>query len=344
MMFTRRFTVILASAALMVAAGLGVWWLRHRNGGSSAPADSSSSHQQSTIHHPEAPPNHPVVARILKDGPTMPYLKFNYLIKEIPTNLAPHDIDALCSFISGPQPQGFQDGEWGSLVNDIEEALTVQTTPSEKVARTLSAIYRDETKSQLQRDYALQHIGGFAIFLVHTGGKQSGKQKAESGNSSSPQSPISNIQSLLLSELRHATATPANPWAGTALNLLDGILRAAASRGTEVPGLSAESLASLALPMAQNPVYPLNTRLPALQLIGRHRAPQAAPLARQLLADPASPIMLVQASAAVLAQCGTPDDLPLLEQHLNTATPHTRPALAEAAKTLKAKAPCSGGL
>ena len=82
----------------------------------------------------------------------------------------------------------------------------------------------------------------------------------------------------------------------------------------------------------------------ALQLIGRHRAPQAAPLARQLLADPASPIMLVQASAAVLAQCGTPDDLPHLEKQLNTGTPHTRPALAEAPKTLKAKAPCSGGL
>lgn len=336
-MFTRRFIVITAAAAVLVAAGLGVWALRHHSSSASA---SSSRHFRVSA-SPHLPP-HPVVARIVKDGPTMPYLKFNYLIKEIPTDLAEHDLDALIAFISAPQPATFQDSEWGSLVNDIEEALTVQTVPSEKVARALSAIYRDETRIQLQRDYALQHIGGFAIFLVLTEGKQSGPREVESGNpdtSPSQHFSVSAFQHLpfAIGELKHATIDPTKAWAGTAINLLDGILRAAESRALTVPDLTPESLTALALPIAENPALPLNSRLPALQLIGRHRTPQAAPLARRILADPAASLMLIQASAAILAQCGGHDDLPLLQQHLAAATPHTAPALAEAARAIKAE-------
>ncbi len=319
----------LASALLLLgAAGFGVWsWL-------GTPTSVISSNPKSPIPKPQSsPPNHPIVARIVKDGPTMLYLKFNYLIKEIPTDLAAHDIDALIAFISGPQPAAFQDAEWGSLVNDIEEILTVQTIPSEKVARALSAIYRDEKRIQLQRDYALQHIGGFAIYLIHTGARDSSRPSSSPSTVSNPQSSIFNH---LLAELKSATSDPAKPWAGTALNLLDGILRAADSRAIQVPGLASESLSALALPIAENPALPLNSRLPALQLIGRHRAPQAAPLARRLLADPDSSLMLVQASAAILAQCGGNDDLPLLQKQLATATPHTRPALDYAIKSLSA--------
>jgi hypothetical protein len=60
---------------------------------------------------------------------------------------------------------------------------------------------------------------------------------------------------------------------------------------------------------------------PSLQVIGRHRAPQAAPLARRLLGEPASSVMLIQASAAILAQCGGNNDLPLLQKQLATAPP-----------------------
>jgi hypothetical protein len=44
--------------------------------------------------------------------------------------------------------------------------------------------------------------------------------------------------------------------------------------------------------------------------------------------------MLIQASAAILAQCGGNDDLPLLQKQLASATPHTRPALDHAIKSL----------
>lgn len=316
-------------AALALAGGVANWMWSGKS-----PASTASSKPQAPISKFQAPlPPHPVVARILRDGPTTPYLKFNYLIKEIPTDLAAHDIDALIAFITAPQPAAFQDAEWGSLVNDIEEILTVQTVPSEKVARALSAIYRDEKRIQLQRDYALQHIGGFAIYLIHTGAR-------DSSHSSSYLSPVINPQSsifnYLLTELKSATSDPAKPWAGTALNLLDGILRAADSRAIQVSGLTSESLSALALPIAGNPALPLNSRLPALQLIGRHRAPQAAPLARRLLADPDSSLMLIQASAAILAQCGGDGDLPLLQKQLATATPHTRPALDYAIKSLSA--------
>jgi hypothetical protein len=335
-MKSSKSTLALASALLLGAAGLGVWWnLR-------TPTSVISSNPKSPIPKPQSySPNHPIVARIVKDGPTMPYLKFNYLIKEIPTDLAAHDLDALIAFISAPQPTAFQDAEWGSLVNDIEEILTVQTIPNEKVARALSAIYRDEKRIQLQRDYALQHIGGFAMYLVHTSANNqiSTVPNRQLSIPSSTQSPISNFQSLLLADLRHATSDPTKPWAGTALNLLDGILRAADSRAVQVPGLTSESLSALAQPIAENPALPLNSRLPALQLIGRHRAPQAAPLARRLLADPDSSLMLIQASAAILAQCGGNVDLPLLQKQLTAATPHTRPALDHAIKSLTTSSP-----
>lgn len=327
-MKSSKATITLASSLLLGVAGLGVWW----KFAPSAPI--TSSNPKSPISNPQSTlPNNPVIARILKDGPAMPYLKFNYLIKEIPTDLAAHDIDALIAFISAPQPKAFQDAEWGSLVNDIEESLTVQTVPSEKVARALNSIYRDEKRIQLQRDYALQHIGGFAIYLIHTGAQYSSRPSSIPSTVSNPQSEIFNH---LLAELKSATTDPTKPWAGTALNLLDGILRAADSRAVQVPGLTTESLTVLALPIAENPVLPLNSRLPALQLIGRHRAPQAAPLARRLLADPNSSLMLIQASAAILAQCGSNDDLPLLQKQLAVATPHTRPALDHAIKSLTA--------
>lgn len=312
-------TAILAAAAVLVAGGLGVGLSWHLRKGGSA---SDSRTLETENPKPETrPPLHPAVARIVGEGPSMPYLKFNYLIKEIPTDLAEHDIAALLDLVSGPAPAAFRETEWGSLANDIEEALTVQTRPSAAVARGLRNIYRDESRPRIQRDYALQHIGGFAIFLVRT-------------QSEPMPEPARGILDSLLADLRHAVSDPSNPWAGTSLNLLDGILRAAESRSIAVRDLDPAALVALALPIAGNPALPLNSRLPALQMIGRHRVPEAAPLARNLLSDPAASVMLVQASAAILARCGTEADLPLLRRMAAAAGPHTRPALDNAIRTL----------
>jgi hypothetical protein len=261
----------------------------------------------------------------------MPYLKFNYLIKELPLNLAEHDIQALIGFISGPRPSAFQEAEWGSLVNDIEENLTVQTVPSPQVADALIAIYRDETKIQMQRDYALQHIGGFLIYLIHT----QGAPTTAGPSSSSTQSQISNLQSLLLSELKSAATDASKPWTGTALNLLDGCLRAADYRTVEIPGLNADTLVALALPVARDPAAPLNARLPALQLAARRGSPAARDLAREILSSPDPGVMLTQSASAVLARLGTPEDLPLLQTASSSATRHTSPALNEAIRAIE---------
>lgn len=249
----------------------------------------------------------------------MPYLKFNYLIKELPLNLAPHDIDALIGFISAPRPPKFQEAEWGSLVNDIEECLTVQTLPSGKVAQALIAIYRDESKIQMQRDYALQHVGGFAIYLVHTGAV------------SSPLLP------RLTDELKQAASDGSKPWSGTAFNLLDGLLRAAEYRSVEVPGLNADRLVEMALPIARDPSTPLNARLPALQVAARHNSPAARDLAREILSSPDSSLMLVQCASATLARLGTAEDLPLLQTASASAGRHTAPALNEAIHSIQSR-------
>jgi hypothetical protein len=333
-------------AALALAAGVACWvWLQPSQG-------PISSHPHSAIPNPKSLPLLPVVEKIVREGPQIPYLKFNFLIKELPLDLTPQDIDALIAFISGPKPPAFQDGEWGSLVNDIEECLTVQTVPSEKVAHALIAIYRDESKIQMQRDYALQHIGGFLIYLIHTSPQNSEIQNQQSsiGNpspssihdpqsttqdpSSSPQSPIPNLQSLLLSELKTAASDTTKPWSGTALNLLDGSLRAADYRTVDVPGLNAEILSSLAIPAARNTSAPLNARIPGLQVAARLNSSEALDLARSIIADPASPILLVQAAAATISQLGSSEDLALLTNRLSANEKHARSALNQAIQKL----------
>lgn len=273
-----------------------------------------------------------VVSQILKEGPSMPYLKFNYLIKELPIDLGDHDLKALIEFISGPKPTGFQDAEWGSLVNDIEKAITLQTVPNPLVAEGLIAIYRDESKIQMQRDYALQHIGGFAMYLVQA--------EATSSDVSSPskiesrQSPIFN---LLLSELTSAAGQTDKPWSGTALNLLDGLLRHAEYRNINLPDLTSQSLLELALPIARDPSATLNARLPALQVAARHESPVARELAREILSAPSADLMLVQSASAALARIGTSEDLPLLQAASASATRHTSSALKEAIRSIQTR-------
>lgn len=258
----------------------------------------------------------PVVSRIVTEGPAIPYLKFNYIIKEIPTDLAAHDIDALLGFITAPRPVAFSDIEWGSLTNDIQEALSVQSQPSEKVARTFIATFRDENRIQLMRDYALQHIGGYAIYLVHTAHTREGE--------------LPTFFNDLSGELLTAAKDSKKPWSGTAMNLLDGLYRASEYRSVTVPGVDSESLTAIAIPLAGNPEAPLNARLPALQLASRHDAPEALVMARSILADTASPLMLVQSAAAVLGAQGTRKDLATLESLRTTGRPHIQTALSEA--------------
>lgn len=253
----------------------------------------------------------------------MPYLKLNYVIKELPTNLAQHDIDALLVLIMAPRPPAFQDGEWGSLTNDIQEALSVQIVPSQKVCEALIATYRDETRIQLMRDYSLQHIGGFAIYLIHTRDTRGGT--------------LPPFFYALVAELKAAASDSSKPWCGTSLNLLDGLLRAAEYRSVEIDGVTADALVALAVPVASNPAAPLNARLPALQLAARHDSPAARDLAREILSSPEPGLMLVQSASAVLARLGTAEDLSILQAASTASTRHTAPALNEAIRSVQAR-------
>lgn len=307
------FQRLILPAAAMAAAG--AWFWHQGTVRSSAVSQPAPQVQAETL------PLHPVVKRVVEEGPTMPYLKFNYLIKEIPTNLAAQDIGALVAMISGPQPAVFGDGEWGSLVNDMEEALTVQSEPSPRVAEALIAIHRDEARGQMQRDYALQHIGGFAIYLVHTRETRQGVLPAFFPD--------------LVGELKAAVADPMQPWAGTAINLLDGVLRAAEYRGVELTELDAGELMSLARPVIAREEAPLNARIPALQLATRRDFPSALEEARNILADPEANLMLAQTAAAVVGARGDKTDLPLLETLQSRRRPHLQAALREAADRLR---------
>ena len=317
---SRRPSVLVLTTTLLVLGGLGVAWKLTNDSGPEAPHAAPSN----------APPTNPpplrsVVSSIIHDGPSLPYLKFNFLIKDLPTDLLPHEIDALIAFIESPShPSQFTPMQWGSLVNDIEEALTVQSVPSPAVADALIRIARDPARSQIQRDYALQHIGGFAIFLVHT--SQAVGTSVGAG-----------IFPMLVDELKSAASTRSKPWAGTALNLLDGIFRAASYRNLALPSVDSASLLALAIPLAQDRDAPLNARIPALQLASRHHAPQALELARVLLGDPQTPLMLRQTASATLAAQGNATDIPLLASALAEGNPHTAAAARAAIQHIQSR-------
>ncbi|MGD9418135.1 MAG: hypothetical protein Q7R22_004280 [Verrucomicrobiota bacterium JB025] len=279
-------------------------------------------------------PLNPVVRRIVEEGPKMPYLKLNFLIKELPLDLAPHDIDALVSFISGPCPRGFSDLGWGSLVNDIEECLTVQTVPCEKVARTLIDIFRDESKNQIQRDYALQHVGGYAIYLVHADhiGAE-GEERAATWRAETE----SKIFRPLFDELMAAASQTSKPWCGTAINLLDGLLRAADYKAVTVSGLDSETIVRISLPVVRDESAPLNARLPALQAAARRDSPEAREVALKILSDKEANLMLIQSASAALARLGTAGDLPVLETASLNCSRHTASALREAIRSIESR-------
>lgn len=142
---------------------------------------------------------------------------------------------------------------------------------------------------------------------------------------------------LLLTELKSAAAQTSKPWSGTALNLLDGVLRAAEYRSVEVPGLNADMLVEMAIPIARDASAPLNARLPALQLAARHDSPAARDLAREILSSPQSGLMLVQCASGALARLGTPADLPLLQTVSASATRHTAPAINQAIQSIQSR-------
>jgi len=196
--------------------------------------------------------------------------------------------------------------------------------PNEKVAKAFIAVARDESRSQLMRDYALQHIGGFAIYLVHTRDTRGGHLPEFFGS--------------LVNELKSAASDASKPWCGTSLNLLDGILRAAEYRGIVLENVSPDGLVALAIPVAENPQAPLNARLPALQLASRRGSPAALDLARRILADPESHLMLVQSACAVLGEQGGSDDIAALESLIAKNSPHRAIAARAALARLHASA------
>lgn len=316
MLPTRAITTV----AAITLAGLAVFAWNHHRRAITPPPSSISEFQPFSIS--AFSPLSPLVATITRDGPSMPYLKLTYELRKFDDSLTPADISALCAFIEGPKPAAFDDLAWGSIVNDIEEALTVQRVPSDAAADCLARIHRDTAKPMIQRDYAVQHLGGFLIYLVRT---------TPAGQ------PLPKLTLRLMDEMRHATADPMLPLAGTALNLLDGICRAAGESGHVVPGLDTAALATLALTMAGRQDVPANVRLPALQIAARHGATGAADLARATLADPAADILRVQGAAAVLARSGTPADLPALEALASQANPHTKPAATEALTAIRSR-------
>ena len=132
----------------------------------------------------------------------------------------------------------------------------------------------------------------------------------------------------MLSEMKQAASDRSRPASGTALNLLDGIFRAADYEKLGLHDLSEDDIVAYAIRAASDINSGLNVRLPAFQVAARHHSPQILVLARQILTERSAqtPIMLLQSACSVIGQLGNPEDRNLLQATLDQGNPHVRPA------------------
>ena len=136
----------------------------------------------------------------------------------------------------------------------------------------------------------------------------------------------------MMMELRSAAANMDQPVAGTALNMLDGIHRAAQYRSRTLPDLPESEFMELVMAAATNPAANLHVRLPAIQIAARHHVPGILEHVRGILSNPSpnQPIMLSQSACSAISLLGGSYELPLLQRIIMSGDPHLRPA-AEAA-------------
>jgi hypothetical protein len=236
------------------------------------------------------------------------------------------DRAALLASITNTPPIGLNSGEWHALANDILQVLRNQQPYTPQYTDRLIALWHDKTLDPTLRDYALQQL---REWIADSDTRTVHEERPEK---------IALIQQTFLDAATpgHPTCDPQSTTTGTALLALDEWAYSSPLK-SPIPDLPSTSssppnfqsqisnlpshsspksqipnLQSLLLAHAADASTHRGVRATALQLCANRGITDALPIARAIIAAPATPAILHMSAISLLGTLGNADDLKLL--------------------------------
>ena len=222
--------------------------------------------------------------------------------ESLPADLALDDFRRLLAFSLGHQPKNLTSQAWDVVVNDIWEALRRQHSYPPEFASELVAYFRAPSTTDVLKDYAIQHLGGWLSSDLPAGAGENDLA----------------VRQQVLSFLVEASGMRTKTYSGTALYALDRSIRPGGAAEEACPALGPIKAACIAplqdaaLALVNDASASTHARISAFQIALERRDLRALASARKIAADPAVPPMLRASAIACLGRIGAPSDLEIL--------------------------------
>jgi hypothetical protein len=231
------------------------------------------------------------------------------------------DRAALLASITNTPPNGLNTGEWHALANDILQVLRNQQPYTPQYSDHLIALWHDKTLDPTLRDYALQQL---REWIADSDTRTVHEDRPEK---------IALIQQTFLHATTpgHPDCDPQSTTTGTALLTLDEWAYAPVSpKSSIINPSSINPQSTIPNPLSSSPQSPIpnlqslllahaadasthrGVRSTALQLCAHRSITDALPIARAIIAAPASSAILHMSAISLLGTLGNADDLTLL--------------------------------
>lgn len=226
-----------------------------------------------------------LVAPVEPPGATIPEGGRMELLGRLGKTLSKAEVEEICWFLEEvPVVEGMDRAFEAGLKNDLMTLLGEQPASGSRVCRALCRTASDPRQREILRDYAIQHLG-----LWHDSFSEPDRAA---------------VQEVFW----QAAESGAGSLGGTALLNL----KALETGGKLISGDRAR-LVRTANRIAAGPLVPEPARMAALEILRESKPEEALELARQLARGTCPPTLL-HVAVAVLATCGTPEDVAWLRQ------------------------------
>lgn len=291
---------------------------------------SPSTSSLTTAAAPEAPVVlTPAVSALLTAEPASLQQRLNFL-PTLGNKLPAADRKALLDSIINTPPNGLTKDDWYALANDILQALRNQRPATPEYTDHLIALWHDQNLDPTLRDYALQQLREW----VADGDSRTVHEERPDK--------IALIRKTFLDAATpgHPTCDPQSTTTGTALLALDEWTPPTnGNRDNGNKESAADSLAPLFLDHSSAATSHRGVRATALQLCARRNIMEALPIARSILADGSSDVILRMSAISLLGTLGNTKDITLLThfQQENSRDPLLQSSLVKALQSLNSQ-------
>jgi hypothetical protein len=213
---------------------------------------------------------------------------------------------ALLHSLSEPKRPGLSDDDWFTLANDIMQLLRCQQPAMPEVTPALLGIWNDAQQDPTLRDYALQHLREWVS-----------DHDIRSAHETNP-TRTKEIQNTFLAAIdsENPNYDPHSTTLGTALLALHEWHQKGPPHAMSDTPFEERLLSSLADPKVHR-----GTRATALQIAAQRKMTNALPVARQILNQAESDMILRLAAINFLGSNGSNEDKEFLlsfqKQHIN---------------------------